>query len=153
MLSPFHRFQHSQKGGRYQVSDLMRAQPLKLLNGRETVARCYMPIKCQAWRVRPLAFAANLQCIWAPNLETGCHGLTVTCGCMWLPYHVMTRAHGSTFLTTPSFSPTSLWNPESSPKTLHTEGPDSRPWENTGVIWHDQGCLEVLEFWYGEFEN
>lgn len=86
----FHRFQHSQKGGRHQVSDLMRAQPLKLLNGRETVARCYMPIKCQAWRVRPFVFAANLHCIWAPNLETGCHGLTVTCGChtTWWPGHM-----------------------------------------------------------------
>ena len=29
-------------------------------------------------------------------------------GYMWLPYHVMTRAHGSTFLTTPSLSPNSL---------------------------------------------
>ena len=72
----------------------MRAQPLKLLNGRETVARCYMPIKCQAWRVRPVAFAANLHCIWAPNLETGCHGLeksnVVTCGChtKWWPGHM-----------------------------------------------------------------
>lgn len=31
-----------------------------------------------------------IHCIWAPNLETGCHGLTVTCGChtTWWPGHI-----------------------------------------------------------------